>query len=290
LTTAFGVGTRPGSVSVEGGKLVAGFDVTRLDSVLFVWLGCPRFGMVVITSLVSVGGSSELSVGFPCTVFGVDAVLPPLTFIDGFEMSESATVVNDAEVVTVVHMVEDILDGIIDGILDGILDGIHEGILEGILDGILDGIEDILIGKLEGKVEEWVDGMFDGMLEEILADKPWGILVDSVEDVSPPSIGDRVGGPTFPTLTALVGPPMTGGFCTPGLGDAPVNCCTLVAGPWIEGALTDMTGPTMLGSRGIIFMFDPLGTGGRPIPLRAARGDIFCLDLGLGWLPGPDCR
>ena len=39
-------------------------------------------------------------------------------------------------------------------------------------------------------------------------------------------------------------------------------------------------------SRGTMFMGAPVGPAGRPTPLPPAplRGDIFCLDLGLGWL------
>ena len=56
-----------------------------------------------------------------------------------------------------------------------------------------------------------------------------------------------------------------------------------VGGPWPGAVRTG--GPLASGILGIIFAaLRDLGPGGLPGPMLVPRGDIFCLDLGLGWL------
>lgn len=90
-------------------------------------------------------------------------------------------------------------------------------------------------------------------------------------------IGVRVGGPLWLIVGAICGPGLAA-FCNMG-------------GLGLPGAIVGEPGepgmgePTTAFILGIILgVFWPLGPGGRPGPTLLPLGDIFCFDLGLGWL------
>ena len=96
-----------------------------------------------------------------------------------------------------------------------------------------------------------------------------GIFIEGREDCSEPIMGERLGGPTelFKDGAADIW-----GRGEPGI----------IWGEPGEPGIGEFTPPIL----GIIFMFPPLGAGGRPIPVCPDLGDIFCLGLGLGWPVG----
>ena len=97
--------------------------------------------------------------------------------------------------------------------------------------------------------------------------------------IFPPIMGERVGGPMALARLGLTWADGADRRGDPG---------SIFGEPGEPGWGELVTPPAI---RGTIFIpLFPLGAGGLPTPLYPPRGDIFCLDLGLGWpgMPAPD--